>query len=76
MVYTQGDDCFYYLPINNPQVREVEPNRKLVLDHLPSILHGALVDADSLWPLIRLLVLKDGWYVNKKHFFIVFLFPS
>jgi len=32
---------------------ELEPNRKLFPDHLPSILHGAaLVGAGSLWPLL------------------------
>jgi hypothetical protein len=30
--------------------RELKPNRKLFSDHLPSILHGALVGAGSLWP--------------------------
>jgi hypothetical protein len=30
--------------------RELEPNRKLFPDHISSILDGALVGADSLWP--------------------------
>jgi hypothetical protein len=29
---------------------ELEPNRKLFPDHFPSILHGELVGAGSLWP--------------------------
>jgi hypothetical protein len=32
--------------------RELEPNRKLPADHLPSILHGVLAGAGSLWPQI------------------------
>jgi len=30
--------------------KELKPNRKLFPDHLPSILHGALVGAGALWP--------------------------
>ncbi len=32
--------------------RELEPNRKLPPDHSPSILHGVLAGAGSLWPQI------------------------
>jgi len=30
----------------------VKTNRKLFPDHLPFILHGVLVGAGSLWPLV------------------------
>jgi hypothetical protein len=42
---------------------ELEPNRKLFHDHSPSILHGVLVGASLLWPLISglgLELLGDG----------------
>jgi len=42
---------------------ELEPNRKLFHDHSPSILHGALVGASSLWLLfsgLELELLGDG----------------
>ncbi len=42
---------------------ELEPNRKLFGDHSPSILHGALLGASSLWPWfsgLGLELLGDG----------------
>jgi hypothetical protein len=39
-------------------VCELEHNRKLFHDHSPSILHGALVGASSLWPLFSGLGLE------------------
>jgi hypothetical protein len=36
-----------------------KPNRKLLPDHLSSILHDALVGAGSTWPLIG--VHSTGW---------------
>jgi len=31
-------------------VRELKPNKKLFLDHLSFILHGALMGVGTLWP--------------------------
>jgi len=40
---------------------ELEPNRKLFLDHLPSILHGTvLVGVASLWPF------KGTYYIQHR----------
>jgi hypothetical protein len=47
---------------------ELEPNRKLFHDHLPSILHGALVGTGSLWCLfpllLRTIVAPSLWFVH------------
>jgi len=38
-------------------VMELKPNRKLFPDHLPSIFHGALVGAGSMWPACLMKVM-------------------
>jgi len=45
--------------------KELEHNRKLFPDHLSSILHGALVGADSLWPTYTTKILPTHYVVGK-----------